>query len=237
MRSLSFLFTICNREDKERIDTFLERAGVKNGLAFLGKGTATREILSLLGIGETDKAITLSAMSAVKARDVACLFNAAIWMDLKGAIAFTLPVSSIGGASILDQVLSVTLAELDEETDMDDTAMNEVENITYELIVAITTQGFTGAVMDAARAAGARGGTSFHAGGTHNAKLDNFMHVTLQKEKDVLFILVPCALRRAVMQSIVKEAGSGTDANTVVFSLPVTDTAGLSGHSGQSGHI
>ncbi len=42
-----------------------------------------------------------------------------------------------------------------------------------------------------------------------------------------MFIVVNKDRKNAVMQAIMDEAGTGTKAGAVVFSLPVTDTAGM----------
>ena len=47
----------------------------------------------------------------------------------------------------------------------------------YDLIIVIVNQGYTGDVMDAAKEAGARGGTTFVAHGTGNKELGSFFGV------------------------------------------------------------
>ena len=72
-------------------------------------------------------------------------------------IAFTVPVSSIGGKRELLFLLDGQDFEKGEETVLKDTA--------HELIVVIANQGYNEMVMDAARRAGAGGGTVLHARG------------------------------------------------------------------------
>ena len=60
---------------------------------------------------------------------------------------------------------------------------------------------------------------------THLA--EKFMGVTLVPEKEMVFIVVRKDRKNAIMQAIMDEAGTGTKAGAVVFSLPVTDTAGM----------
>lgn len=43
----------------------------------------------------------------------------------------------------------------------------------------------------------------------------------------MVFIVAKTEHKKAIMESIMKEAGIQTDAKTIVFSLPVTDTAGM----------
>ena len=43
----------------------------------------------------------------------------------------------------------------------------------------------------------------------------------------MVFIVAKTEHKKAIMESIMKEAGLNTEAKTIVFSLPVTDTAGM----------
>lgn len=96
-----------------------------------------------------------------------------------------------------------------------------------ELLVVISNQGYTELVMDAARAAGAAGGTVIHAKGTGMEKAERFLGVSLASEKDVIFIVSRTEKKNEIMQAIMQNAGLQTRAKSIVFSLPVTDTAGL----------
>ena len=98
---------------------------------------------------------------------------------------------------------------------------------THELIVVIANQGATDRVMDAARGAGATGGTSVHAKGTGTELAKKFFGVSLAAEKELIFILTAAETRKPIMKAIMEKAGMQTDAQALVFSLPVSDLAGL----------
>ena len=98
----------------------------------------------------------------------------------------------------------------------------------YTLIVAIAESGSTDTVMDAARSAGARGGTVVHAKGTANDKITNsFFGVTVASEKEMVYIVSKRSDRDVIMKAIMEKAGPTTDAKAVVFSLPVDSVVGL----------
>ena len=50
----------------------------------------------------------------------------------------------------------------------------------YEMIVCVVNTGFSDAVMSAARACGARGGTVINARGTANPEAESFFKITIQ---------------------------------------------------------
>ena len=66
--------------------------------------------------------------------------------------------------------------------------MNET---TYELVVCIINAGFSQIVMEAARAAGAKGGTILRARGTANPESEEFFNIPVQPDKEMVMILVP----------------------------------------------
>ena len=81
--------------------------------------------------------------------------------------------------------------------------------------------------MEAARAAGAGGGTVIRAKGTYGKGDDHFFGVTLAEEKDTVLIVTTEAQRRPIMQALINQAHEHPEYGTVTFSLPVSDTMGL----------
>ena len=96
-----------------------------------------------------------------------------------------------------------------------------------ELLVIVSNQGHTDMVMDAARAAGAYGGTVLHARGTGMNQAEQFFGVFLASEKDLTLIVTQKSQKNSIMQAVMQKAGMETPAKAIIFSLPVTDTAGL----------
>lgn len=100
-------------------------------------------------------------------------------------------------------------------------------NFDYELIVVILNEGYSDMVMDAARSAGAGGGTILHAKGTGAIGTEKFFGVSLANEKDVIYIVAGGREKAAIMNAINQDAGPATKAGAISFSLPVSDVAGL----------
>ena len=97
----------------------------------------------------------------------------------------------------------------------------------FEVILCIVNKGFADRAMDAARAAGARGGTILHGRGTAAPDAERLFGITIQPEKEIVMILVADEIRDAVLKSLYDTVGSGTDAQGIAFSLPVDRTVGL----------
>ena len=91
----------------------------------------------------------------------------------------------------------------------------------------VASEGQTDLVMNAARAAGARGGTVLHGKGT-GAKADpKFHNISIAEEKEVILIVSKSEEKSEIMRSILRKAGPDTPAKAVVFSLPTSEVAGF----------
>ena len=127
----------------------------------------------------------------------------------------TVPISSMGVAA-KDYLLQGQEAEESMENKQ-----------THELIVAIAKQGYTEQVMNAARSAGATGGTIVHAKGAGTNMAKKFFGVSIAAEREMVFILTKQENRKEIMKAIITQAGLKSDAEAMVFSMSVSDIAGL----------
>ena len=97
----------------------------------------------------------------------------------------------------------------------------------HELLLVILNQSYMDDVMNAARDAGAFGGTVLHAKGTGAKYAEKFFGVSLANEKEVLLIAVRAEEKNAIMRAIMEQAGPQTPAGAISFSLPISSVAGL----------
>ena len=208
------MITITDRSRCGEFAAWYQEQGIPLVLTALGSGTATTEILDCLGLEATEKAVLFCV--APHSPQLVRRAEKALWLDVPGrGILMTVPVSSIGGAAARDYLL-----QQEAEKSME-------KEITHELLVVITNQGHTDMVMDAARAAGATGGTAVHAKGTGTELAKKFFGVSIAAEKELIFILTLEETRVPIMNAIMAQAGMQTEAQSLVFSLPVSDIAGL----------
>lgn len=100
-------------------------------------------------------------------------------------------------------------------------------NSKFEMILCIVNTGFSETVMDAAKEVGARGGTVIHARGTANKEAEQFFHITIQPDKEIVLILVPEQIKDDVLHAIYRSAGLKTEGQGIAFSLPVDEVVGI----------
>jgi nitrogen regulatory protein PII len=96
----------------------------------------------------------------------------------------------------------------------------------HELIICIVNRGFSEAVMDAARGAGARGGTVLHGRGT-SRDTHTVLGMRIEPEKELLLIAVEKTIARGVIEAVNEAAGLGTPGSGICFASPIEDIVGL----------
>lgn len=101
-KKLSLIVAIVNRHQGEKVSKLLNSENLTFNYIFLGHGTASSELLNYLGIGETEKDIVLSSAPAEKVPALMEQLQRELHLEKAGnGVAFTIPISSVGGAKTL----------------------------------------------------------------------------------------------------------------------------------------
>ena len=220
MSELYMMVTIIERKHTKKFYSFYEEMGLSVSVVTLGTGTAASEILDYFGLDGSEKGVMFHFVTKEKWKEVKRQLQLKMKIDVPGiGIAFIIPISSVGGKKTLNYLTDGQDFIKGEESSLKDTR--------YELLVVIANQGYVEQIMDAARKVQAAGGTAIHAKGTGGTQAEKFLGVTLVPEKDIVFIVARTDTKNAIMKSIMEDAGVGTKAGAIVFSLPVTETAGM----------
>jgi len=217
------LILIIPRELTDGYGVFLRDAGLRSVTSFPCQGTASPGILSRLGLERNEKTLIYSMMDSRDADKIMrrCVSDMGLNMAGNG-IAMRVPVQAVGGESALKALTENMPLRRDEVKEMD----QKVE-FPCVLVVAICENGHSSEIMDAARGAGAGGGTVVHAKGTAGPLSEKFHGIALAEEKEMVLILLSRANRDAVMRAVMDQAGIQSPAHTVLFALPVESVAGL----------
>jgi len=223
---LSWLITIVDRDKGNIVAEVYNQQHIGVQLIALGKGTAESEILDYLGLDQLEKDLVLSLVPSTDAGHILSHLNETLHLSKPGrGIAFSIPLSglSVGMSQRLEEASGKKMFE--EKNEEEHSAM---ENLTHDLIVAVVDHGESDIIMNAAKAAGARGGTIAKAREA-GADARKVFGLTIQPEKELVLILVPTQDKQAIMQSICtafrKEIGEALPA----FSLPVDGVTGITG--------
>ena len=219
MSEVYMMITITSREKLPAFLAVYEKK-LPVGFVSLGYGTVKDEVLDLLGLDRSEKAVCLNVVTGDVWKETKWHLRKKLYIDVPDTgIAFIVPMSSIGGKRELAYLTAGQDYRKGEESVMKDT--------TLELLVIVSNQGHNDLVMDAARGAGAYGGTVLHARGTGMNQAEGFFGVFLASEKDLTLIVTKKEQKNGIMQAVMKKAGMDTPAKSIIFSLPVSDAAGL----------
>lgn len=211
--------TIIQRQDTAEYENFYLGHGVNVSYSLPCSGTAHEKTLALLGIERTEKSVLFSAVPGELLESLMRKLTVEMKIDLPDrGIAVAIPFSGIGGLKTFEYFMGSDAAPEKKEDDCMQSG--------YELIVTIYEKGYTDMVMDAAREAGARGGTTIRAKGTA-AGAEKFFGLSIAEEKEMLFIVSTTEKKKDIMKAIMQNAGIETKAHALTFSLPVSDTAGF----------
>lgn len=217
MSELYMMTTITNRNMLPNFLGFYKEEGVTVNLVSLGRGTAASEVMDYFGLESAEKAVMFGMVTEETWKTVKRGLQKRFRIDVPGmGITFLVPLSSIG---VRREIKFLTEHQdfVKEEGTLKDTS--------HELLVVIANQGYRNMVMDAAKSAGAGGGKVIHAGGTRMERAESFFGVSLASEKEIIFIVSKTGQRSEIMREVMSKAGMG--AKAIIFSLPVTSTAGL----------
>lgn len=188
------------------------------------EGTASSEIMDALGLGSTDKAVLISTVPESFGRVMLGLLHSELRLDaVNSGIAFTIPLTGV----------SNLLLRMMQKTAQDSTAKehgkgdNTMANRTHTLIAAIVDRGYSDEVMDAARAAGAGGGTVVHSRSIGSEEATSYWGLSVQEEKEIVLILAETESKMAIMTAVGEKCGMHSEAKGLVLSLPIDAVMGL----------
>lgn len=219
---LEALITILDVELEDVLIDICEKNHMPIALFTYGQGSVKSKFFEMLGYGGPRKIVSISINTNMMCRFVMNRLNSEIDLQRPGTgIVFTINISSIS------RILSKVCMDGDEKLGIGSENVIVTSKEPYHLIIAIVNSGHFDQVMDAAKAAGANGGTLIHARSIGSKEAIKYLGITVQPEKDLVLILTRQENKLAIMESVVAKAGLSTSAAGYCFSLPVNDVMGV----------
>jgi nitrogen regulatory protein PII len=214
---MNFVISVINPNMAPKMNAIMQTLELPLAIDLLGRGTARKNVLDLLGLSTHEYHIIMTIADRERTARLIDEARRNLYIDAPGqGIIVATPIKSVGGGK--------TLANLNAGRPTE--GAPEI-NYNYEIVLAIVNEGHTDTVMEAAREAGARGGTVLHGKGTGSRDAAKFFGVSIASEKEVIMIVAAASEKAAIMKSIINKAGTQTEAGAGVMSLPVSDVAGF----------
>lgn len=214
MAGIQLITAITESGQGEKCLEVLREYGAEMLVESSALGTATGDMLRLLGLSRTDKDMVFGLCAAHQVRPVMTALVGAT-----RALTYSTSLSSIS--------VPLFREEKGEGAEKREGVSPMNESAKFEVVIVMANRGCIDLVMNAARSAGATGGTVIHARGNGSHGAEHFFGVTLADERDIFFIVTPATERVAIMQAIVREAGLNSPAKATVFSMPIQHLAGF----------
>ncbi len=186
-------------------------------------GTASSEMMDILGLGSIDKTLLISVLPKHFADEMLRKLRKALKIGTPDSgIAFTMPIS--GANNYVVRMLQQISDEAAKAMERKEEIMAQLKHV---VIASIVNQGYSEEVMNAARAAGASGGSILHSRRVGNEKATEFWGFSVQEEKEIILIIANAENKLAIMQAISDTCGIRSDARGIVVSLPIDAVIGL----------
>ena len=216
MEKVRMLVAITERGNGNTITRKMENMGVGCLMRCYGQGTASSEMMDILGLGSSEKDIVIAMGKESAVEDVILEYSDTLRSAGRGGgIMMLLSPTAVG--NLTATILSMCTASTPESREVKP-MKNEHQ---HSLILIAVNQGYTDPIMQTAKKAGATGGTIVRARLAGNDTDSIFQGIDLHPEREILAILAPDSIRDQVMEDVNREFGLRSEAGGILCALPV----------------
>lgn len=219
MVNLLLLVIIYSEGNYKKINSILNKFGIKVKTVTNASGTASPSLLDYFGLMETKKDVYFAIIPQYDEYKILNkLKNTFIFDKVGTGITFTIPISSSN--KFLSDAFNKDVVE--EKVNK----MNEDEK-NYHLIITIVLEGYLEQAMAAAKRAGATGGTVIKGRGLANLVPAKVLGFNIEPEREIILNVVDEESKNKVMEEITNSVGIKTGGKGVCIALPISDAIGL----------
>jgi len=205
------VYCVVNPGQGARVLKLARQYGVRGGAVYPGQGTAKSKLLEFLDLNDSRKEIVLMLIKQDIAGDVTDLIAREMaFQKSHHGIAFSVPIKGL----------------LSRRNHIEIHPREEVKTV-CDLIYAVVEKGKGQDAVDAAKTAGAKGGTIVNARGSWNRETETVFAMPIEPEKEIVMILAEPETSDAIAHAIYDRLEMGQLGNGLLFVQGVTRTYGL----------
>lgn len=182
----------------------------------LAKGTVASHFFQMLGITSDRRELVSILMSKENAMEFIDVLHDKLQLDNPGH-----------GIAYLTDALACVGTHNGTQITLDETASLYPEENMYHKITVVVERGNAEDVMEAARGAGARGGTILHGRGSSGKEARTIFGMEIEPEKEIIIILTPTAITRQVFDAVAEKMDIETPGKGIMYIEPLAGTRGL----------
>jgi len=189
------IYTVVDHGLGERLASITRASGARGGTILVGRGELDSPILRTLALADVERDVLVTLVTDEQLEPVlAAIAGARLYSRKNSGTSFVVPT---GGNAM----------------------PNETEQ---EMISVIVNRGYADDIMNAARKAGATGGTILNARGTGKPDDEKFFGVTIVPEKEEVLILADRERSRAIQDAILALKCLTTPGIGIMYTTPVS---------------
>jgi nitrogen regulatory protein PII len=208
------IYVVVNYGMGSRILHKAKEYGISGGTIFLGKGTVNNSLLNFLSLYDERKEIVLLGTDNHTADHALVELNKEFQFEKPNhGIVFTTSACEIVGSRCYK-------SEENEEG-------RGVNKLMYQNIITIVNRGKAEEVIEAAKAAGSKGGTIINARGSGVNETSKLFNMDIEPEKEIVIILSKEDITEAIVTSIREKLEIDKPGNGIIFIQNINKAYGV----------
>lgn len=216
-KGVKLLMSIVERGQGKELTRFYSSHGLTCHFQTVGRGTASSDLLDILGVGSAERDVIISfGENAVMQRMLWQLQEEEEPSVRVKGITFSMPLTALNTLAA-----AVLMRETESKNEKGAKSVQQKMKEEHSLILIVVNQGHTDEVMNTARSAGARGGTIIRSRWAGSEEAETFYGITLQAEKEIIAIVAGAERRKLIMESVNKKHGMNTAAGAMICSVAI----------------
>lgn len=214
MPIFELVYVVVNYGMGSRILHKAKEYGISGGSIFLGKGTVNNSLLNFLSLYDERKEIVLLGTDNHTADHALVELNKEFQFEKPNhGIVFTTSACEIIGSRCYK-------SEKNEEG-------RGVNKLMYQNIITIVNRGKAEEVIEAAKAAGSKGGTIINARGSGVNETSKLFNMDIEPEKEMVIILSKEDITEAIVTSIREKLEIDKPGNGIIFIQNINKAYGI----------
>ena len=210
------IFSIITRGKAKKYMESLNANGMNFHMQTTGAGTAPSEMMDIFGLGSNDKDIVITLAPENIIDSYVNDLNKNLGGSFEyGGLMICLKLSAI------NRLTSELVLRASKPNDTTGGNKKVKSAQKHQLILVSVNQGYTDAVMETAKLAGARGGTVLRARLVDSGIMEQLGEKAVQEEREIITIFAPAGTATKILDDVNREHGIMSEANGIVLSLPV----------------
>ena len=213
---IMMVFSIITRGKAKKYMEKLQKSGMGFHMQTNAIGTAPSEMMDIFGLGTNDKDIVITLAPEDLINSYIFDMNKAFGGSFEfGGLMMCVRLSAISrlGSELVNR------ASKNNDTTGGKKKVKSGQK--HQLILVSVNQGYTDAVMETARNAGAMGGTVMRGRLSESSIMEKLGEAQVQQEREIITIFAPAGTAVKIMDEVNRNHGVMSEANGIVMSLPV----------------